>query len=130
MAVPPDRVQLIKQESAALGGDGSEDVPYNTPIEPQEDAIEAAGLFLQDASNRDETTLIWRDTDNDMKFKDGNNPSGATLTDLLDDSDYVLHHIIDEDVIVVTETTRLCRDGEIQTGIEIYIQDGGELLIV
>lgn len=86
MAEPPDRVQVIKQESAALGGDAADELPFDAPIEPQEDAIEAAGLYLQDGSNRDETTLTWREA-LDMKFKDGNNPSGASLTDLLSGTD-------------------------------------------
>lgn len=55
---------------------------FDSPIEPREDAIEAAGLYLQNAGNRDESTLIWRDSDDDMRFKDGNNPSGVTLTEL------------------------------------------------
>jgi hypothetical protein len=76
-----DRVQVIKQESAALGGDDADTLPFDAPIEPQEDAIEAAGYYGQDASNRDETTLIWRDGAN-WKFKDQNNPTGFTLTQL------------------------------------------------
>lgn len=77
-----DRVQVLKQEQAALGGDGTEDVEWPEPIDPQEDIIEARGIYFQDESNRDETTVISRD-DDDMTFKDGNNPSGATLTQLL-----------------------------------------------
>lgn len=77
-----DRVQVLKQESAALGGDAADEVPYPDPIAPQEDALEAAGLYLQDASNRDETTLISRNGD-DMTFKDVNNPTVKTLTELL-----------------------------------------------
>lgn len=74
-----DRVQIIKVESPALGGT-EEDAEY-TPIEPQEDAIETMGIYLQDASNRDETTLVNRSGD-DMLFKDGNNPSPITLSEL------------------------------------------------
>lgn len=77
-----DRVQVIKRETAALGGDAADEAPWDAPIEPQEDAIETAGVYLQDASNRDETTLIARDGD-DMVFRDGNNPSDVTLTELL-----------------------------------------------
>lgn len=77
-----DRVQVVKTESAANGGDGADEVEFYTPIEPQEDAIEAAGLYLQDLSNRDQTTLISR-TGNDLKFKDGNNPTAVSLTDLI-----------------------------------------------
>ena len=76
-----DRVQLLKQESAALGGDAADEVPYPDPINPQEDAIEVAGVYLQDVSNRDETTLIDR-SGNDMRFKDGNNTTPVTLSTL------------------------------------------------
>lgn len=80
-----DRVQVLKRESAALGGDAADEAPWDAPIEPQEDAVEAAGLYLQDDSNRDETTIISRSGD-DMTFKDGSNPTAKTLTDLLSGS--------------------------------------------
>jgi len=76
-----DRVQVLKRESTAGGGDAADEQPWDAPIEPQEDAVEAAGLYLQDVSNRDETTLINR-AGLDMLFKDGNNPAGKTLTEL------------------------------------------------
>ena len=82
MAAPTDRVQVIKQESAALGGDAADEDPFlNFPIEPQEDGIECAGVFIQDGSNRDETTYISRNG-NDLLFKDINNAE-LTLTDLV-----------------------------------------------
>lgn len=78
-----DRVQVIKQESSALGGDDADASEWGSnPIEPQEDAVEAAGVYLQDVSNRDETTLLSR-AGLDMLFKDGNNPTAKTLTELL-----------------------------------------------
>jgi hypothetical protein len=77
-----DRVQVLKQESAALGGDDADSEVFNAPIEPQEDAIEVAGMYIQDVLNRDESTLLSRDGNN-MRFKDGNNPSGVTLSELL-----------------------------------------------
>ena len=64
-----DRVQVLKQESSDLGGDNADAVEYPTPIEPQEDALEAAGLYLQDATNRDEAVQVWRNGD-DMMFVD------------------------------------------------------------
>lgn len=77
-----DRVQVLKRESLAGGGDPADEAPWDSPIEPQEDAIEAAGVFLQDASNRDETTLVARAGD-DMTFKDVNNSTPVTLSDLI-----------------------------------------------
>ena len=77
-----DRVQVLKRESAALGGDAADEQPWDAPIEPQEDAIEAAGVYVQDTSTRDESTLIDRSGD-DLRFKDTNNPTPKTLTELV-----------------------------------------------
>jgi len=82
MAIGPDRVQALKQESASLGGDGADDVPYTTPIEPQEDALESCGIFFQDASNRDENVYVAR-AGNDLIFRDSNNTTPVTLTSLV-----------------------------------------------
>lgn len=76
-----DRVQVLKRESAELGGNAADEQLWDAPIEPQEDAIEAAGIYLQDLANRDEVVLIARSGD-DMTFKDVSNPSGKTLTEL------------------------------------------------
>lgn len=81
--MPIDRVQVLKQESTALGGDDADASEWGSnPIEPQEDALESAGLYIQDATNRDETTFISR-LGLDMLFKDGNNPVSKTLTEVL-----------------------------------------------
>jgi hypothetical protein len=81
VAIGPDRVQVIKRESSALGGDGADDVDYFEPISAQEDAIECAGIYLQDGSNRDETVWIERDGTN-LRFVDGANPGGFSLSRL------------------------------------------------
>ena len=94
-----DRVQLLKQESGELGGDPFDTVPYPDPIEPQEDAIEVAGVYIQDPSNRDESTLISR-SGNDMQFQDGSNPAPVTLTQLL-----AAAGVFDPDTIMVDDVT-------------------------
>ena len=76
------RVQVIKRESAALGGDPDDDKPWSEPIEPQEDALECAGIYVQDATHRDETTLMDR-LGSDLRFKDSNNPTPRTLSELV-----------------------------------------------
>ena len=81
-----DRIQVMKQEWASQGGQPGEESARPKPIEPQEDAVEAAGLYLQDATHRDETTLIDRNGNN-MRFKDGSNPSGLTISDLAGSGD-------------------------------------------
>jgi len=62
MAIGPDRVQVAKYETAASGGDGADEsvLGGSEPIEPQEDAIESAGGYVQDGSARDETVGWYR----------------------------------------------------------------------
>jgi len=82
MAIGPDRIQVIKRESSALGGDAADDVDYLTPVDAQEDALESAGLYLQDAGVRDELVYIARDGD-DMILRDQKNPTPRTLSELV-----------------------------------------------
>ena len=78
-----DRVQVLKEESTALGGDDADATEWGpTPLDPQEDALEARGYYIQDELNRDETTIVGRAGD-DMTFKDVSNPVEKTLTELL-----------------------------------------------
>lgn len=79
-----DRVQVYKQEDNSRGGNTADDDMFGgpVPINAQEDAVESAGVILQDTSNRDETTVIDRDNA-DMRFRDGNNPTPVTLSELL-----------------------------------------------
>lgn len=79
MAAPADRVQVLKQETTALGGQDADSRDWPVPINPQQDGIEAAGLFIQDAVNRDETTYIVR-SGLDLLLADGNNPETALST--------------------------------------------------
>jgi hypothetical protein len=74
-----DRVQPLKIESIDTGGDANDLFP--TGVDAQHDYYEGAGLVINDPTHRDETTVIDR-VGNDMKFKDGNNPSGFTLSQL------------------------------------------------
>ncbi len=81
MAKPRDRVQLLKQEFVSRGGDASDEVldfPENNPVEPNEDALEAQGLFLQppipdlEVPVTDEDVYLSRDAVGNMCFKDAN----------------------------------------------------------
>ena len=84
MTAPTDRVQLLKQESAALGGTDpvSDAVPFVLPLNPQQDAPEVMGIYLQDAVNRDGLVYITR-TGNNMIFRDVATGIESTLTQLL-----------------------------------------------
>lgn len=75
-----DRVKPLKIESIDTGGD--DDDLFPTSLDPQEDYVECAGIVLDDATHVDETTVINRSGD-DMLFKDGNNPTAKTLSELI-----------------------------------------------
>lgn len=75
-----DRVQPLKLEAPDTGGDQVDEFP--TAVNVNEDHIECAGIVLDDADHRDETTRIWRVGDN-LTFTDSSNPTPHTLTDLL-----------------------------------------------
>jgi hypothetical protein len=75
-----DKVKPLKLESPDTGG--TQEDMFPTSLDPQEDYIEVRGLVLDDASNKDETTVVDRNGDN-MQFKDVNNPTPVTLTTLV-----------------------------------------------
>jgi hypothetical protein len=57
MGIGQDKVQVAKYESSSGGGSEEDMGVYGNsdPIHPQEDAIESAGGYVNDADNRDET---------------------------------------------------------------------------
>jgi len=62
MTIGPNRVQVLKQESAANGGDAADESVQDRPIEPLEDALECAGFYLQAPSEtRNQTVGGYRD---------------------------------------------------------------------
>lgn len=78
-----DKVKPLKLESPDTGG--KEEDQFPTSMDPTEDFVECAGIVLDDATHVDENVVFWRAAD-DMMFKDTNNPAGATLTQLLENS--------------------------------------------
>jgi hypothetical protein len=77
-----DKVQPLKLEDASTGGDEVDQFP--TGLDPTEDYVECGGLVVADTTNgvRDESTVLSR-VGNDLLFKDGNNTSPVTLSQLL-----------------------------------------------
>jgi len=87
MPKPPDKVQLIKQESTAGGGDptDNDELYLESPLDPTEDAPEVQGVFFQDkggGQSNDENVYITRDGD-DLVFNDKTVASEVILNDLL-----------------------------------------------
>jgi hypothetical protein len=76
-------IQVQKRESAALGGDASDNHEFPSPIEPEEDGIECAAVFIVEAGSRNQAVALWRDGNN-LRLRDVTHPnSGLTLADLL-----------------------------------------------
>lgn len=82
MAIGTDRVQPAKYESSGGGGNDLDTGIHQNPvpINPEEDAIEAAGIYLQESGGRDETVYLARDS-GVAGFKDVNNTTFRRLDD-------------------------------------------------
>lgn len=76
-----DRVQPLKQESAA--GGGTETDLFPTETDHNEDYLDARGVTLQNGTSDDEVVLIDRDALDRLTFRDGENTVPVPLTDLI-----------------------------------------------
>lgn len=76
-----DRVRVLKIEKPSTGGTQTD--VYPTDINPNEDAVDARGMALQNDSSTDETVLISRDASDNMTFADGQVSGTKTLSDLI-----------------------------------------------
>ena len=77
-----DRVRPLKLESPASGGTQTDEWP--TGIDPNEDHVDARGVFLQNNSSNDEVVHLTRDSSDRLTFKDTENTTPVPLTDLID----------------------------------------------
>lgn len=121
MTAPADRVQLLKQESTALGGDDADAVEWgSSPLDPGEDAPEVRGVFYQPATGdgpKDEAVYTTRDAFGNLVFKDANNPektlsdltggSGVSYTDFLLEDDPIAETGVADAQYAITRTGNL-----------------------
>jgi hypothetical protein len=105
MSAPTDRVQVLKQESSAGGGDDADRDPFLTyeRIDELEDALSATGIFVQKLGGpADELAAIWREGNN-LVAKDPAHgtvnlldASGSGITEAQHKALLQLIHFIDE----------------------------------
>lgn len=120
MTIPgtSDRVQLLKRESNALGGDDADNNPFGgpEPIDPEEDAIEAKGAYFQEAGARDETVALYRESGRLMGF-DTVKTTPIAILDTVTEGQHrtfdQLVHLIAEDSFVEPLYTGFRLSGEI-----------------
>lgn len=85
MAKPADIVQLVKWESTAGGGSGADNLPVPSEIEPEEDAINAAGIYGAESGKdgTDKIVALYRESDRwYFEDTDYNGASRKSLADL------------------------------------------------
>jgi hypothetical protein len=79
----PDRVQPVVQESAANGGGAESDPDFlQKPLTPQQDALEAAGLYVQEPGQPRDGGVLIRREGGEMLLRDKARPE-RTLSDIL-----------------------------------------------
>jgi hypothetical protein len=64
-----DRVRAIKIENPSTGG--VEEDEFYTPADPNEDRLDINGVILQNTTSSDTAVEIYRDSSNNLVFKDG-----------------------------------------------------------
>jgi hypothetical protein len=128
MAIPTDRVRPLVQESTVTGGNPAEEQEYPLPLDPNEDAPEVQGIFYQPPSpstTRDETTYHTRDADDNLVAKDAKLETESRLVDQV-----FVRHSQDRNVTIPAGFTWVRHDLIIESGVEITIEDGAELLLI
>lgn len=83
MSLGPDRIQLLKRESAAGGGQASQAKPWGRPINPQQDAVESAGGLVQCPEQAIDETVGWYRHSGEFGFFDQKLSGGVSLSVLL-----------------------------------------------
>lgn len=123
-----DRVQPLKVERSDQGGDDADIDEVSgapLPLDPQEDALECAGIILNNFEQaRDEAVYIQRDGD-DLVLVDVNNPAGKSVSELASGltPDEESQVIIANDTPAFTQATPVCsEDGWL-------VNDDGDLLV-
>ncbi len=96
-----DRVRVLKIETPSTGGTQTD--VYPTDINPNEDAVDARGVAVQNDTSFDDAVLISRDASDNMTFLDGVVGSAKTLTELLADDDQVKDNVATGDTFTVKE---------------------------
>lgn len=84
MAEPTERVQAVKYESAATGGDDADNDPFAaySVLDETEDMLSSTGLVVQPLNGTaDEDVKVWREGDS-LMFKDLEKTGGLSLSDL------------------------------------------------
>jgi len=112
MAIGTDRVQVAKFETVSGGGDGDDESLLGTPdpIEPQEDVIESAGGYVQDATARDET-VGWYRANGKLYLFDASYPyPGIAIGSSGFDVDVILVDDVTLDILVDDITKNLLVD--------------------
>jgi len=79
MAPPADRVRPYKHEDSTTGGQAGQRRPFPKALTPQEDGIDVAGVFFQEAGTDDEEVVIWRET-GALRFRDATMAAGTSYT--------------------------------------------------
>ncbi len=128
MAAPTDKVRPLVQESAFTGGDPADEVEYPEPLNPNEDGMEAQGMFYQPPSpstTRDKTTYHTRDDQDNLVSKD---QQVETEVRLLDEVFIRLEQ--DRNVTIPSGFCWLRRNLRIAAGVNITIKSGAELKII
>ena len=98
----------MKRETTATGGDAADEDDAPSPINPNEDYLDARGIAFQNSTSADENVQAYRDASDRMMFQDGENTTAVSLTQLLglDFTNYIFDEgggfVYTDDMVPVT----------------------------
>jgi hypothetical protein len=119
-----DKVQVIKWESVSKGGTQEDMVP--TEIDPNEDALDARGMYVQNDSSDDKVVYTTRDSDNNLVMKDDFVSLARVLAELLG-----FTKVPDTvERIILTDYDHTVGRMTIEDGGELTLQDNSSLILV
>ena len=133
MPKPSDRVNPLKLESAAEGGDAADDnLGLPAKLNPEEDAVAVAGLFYGESGNDGQDKLVTSYREGDEMFFEDTNNAGAgrkSLSDLATAGSGLTpatHRDLDQLVHCIAEDSfdEIIRTGFLVTGIITWTDAG------
>ncbi len=128
MAAPTDKVRPLVQESTLTGGNPAQEEEYPIPLDPNQDAPEAQGMFYQPPSpstTKDKTTYHTRDSSNNLISKDQKISEEVRLVD-----EVFTRKSQDRTITIPAGFTWIRHNLIIENGVNVIIENGAELLVL
>lgn len=119
-----DKVQVVKWESVGKGGTQEDQVP--TEIDPNEDSLDARGVYVQNDSSDDKNVYTTRDSDDNLVMRDNFLAVERVLAELMGFTNIPAN----VERIILTNYDHTVGQMTIQDDGSLCLEDGSSLILV